>query len=209
MIYNPDSILEVIPSGTGYILEIGGEKGILRQSLQERGYIYINLDIKCFENGEPTLIADAHNLPFKDKVFDMIVGKDTLEHFIEPCMVAEEAFRILKPGGLFIIYVSFMYGFPGNDFYRYSSLGFQHMLKDFEIVLLDSCQWIFTLIGLIVICGLKQLRLGFLEQSIKKLCYWLDKPFTRNRCRRECWPRTAHLPLMICSSSCRPHWHRD
>jgi SAM-dependent methyltransferase len=181
MSYNPDVILEVIPSGTGYVLELGGAKGILRQSLQERGYNYVNIDIKCFENGEPTLIGDAHNLPFKDSVFDIIVGKDTLEHFIEPWTVAEEAFRILKPGGLFIIYVSFMYGFPGNDFYRYSSLGFQHLLKDFEIVLLDSCQWIFTLIGQIVIGGLKQLHLGFLEPSIKKPCYWLDKLFTRNR----------------------------
>ena len=44
-------ILEAIPPGTGTVLDLGGSKGMLRQPLQERGYQYINLDIKHLEKG--------------------------------------------------------------------------------------------------------------------------------------------------------------
>jgi SAM-dependent methyltransferase len=116
-------ILDAIPPGTGTALDLGGSKGMLRQPLQERGYRYINLDIKHLENGEPSLIGDAHRLPFKDAAVDMVVSKDTLEHFLDPWGVAQEVYRVLNVGGQFIIWVPFMHPFHGDDFYRYSPLG--------------------------------------------------------------------------------------
>jgi SAM-dependent methyltransferase len=175
--------LEVIPNGTGLVLDLGGNKGMLRQPLQKRGYHYINLDVHRFENGEPSLIGDAHHLPFKDAALDVVVSKDTLEHFLEPGIAANEVHRVLKEGGRFVIWVPFMHPFHGDDFYRYSPLGLRHLLKNFELIAFDNPSWVFTVIGLAVIEALKRMHLGIVEQPIKRLCGSLDRLFTRHQKR--------------------------
>lgn len=174
---DPELTLEVVPNGTGFVLDLGGSKGMLRQPLQKRGYHYINLDVRGFGNGEPSLIGDAHQLPFKDAALDMVVSKDTLEHFVEPRIAANEVHRVLKEGGQFIIWVPFMHPFHGDDFYRYSPLGLRHLLKDFELIAFESPLWVFTVLGFAVIECLKRIRLGFLEPPIRQLCGSLDRLF--------------------------------
>jgi SAM-dependent methyltransferase len=176
-------ILEAIPSGTGVILDLGGSQGMLRQPLQERGYHYINLDIKHFGNTEPSLVGDAHRLAFKDASVDLVVSKDTLEHFLEPWVVVKEVHRVLKVGGQFIIWVPFMHPFHGDDVYRYSPLGLQHLLRDFELEAFESPLWVCTVLGLAAIEALRRLRLGFAERPIKRLCGSLDGLFTRHQKR--------------------------
>jgi SAM-dependent methyltransferase len=148
-----------------------------------QGHRYINLDSRRFEHGEPSLIGDAHRLPFKDATLDMVVSKDTLEHFLEPWVAVKEVHRVLKEGGGFIIWVPFMHPFHGDDFYRYSPLGLRHLLGDFELVAFESPLWIFTVVGLAGIEVLKRLHLGFVERPIKGLCGLLDRPFTRKQKR--------------------------
>lgn len=176
-------ILEAIPPGTGTVLDLGGNKGRLRQPLQERGYQYINLAIKHLGNGEPSLIGDAHRLPFRDAAVDLVVSKDTLEHFIDPWGVVQEVHRVLNVGGKFIIWVPFMHPFHGDDFYRYSPLGLQHLLGDFELVTFESPQWVFTVVGLAVIEALKRVHLGLAERSIKQVCGGFDRLFARRQKR--------------------------
>ena len=178
-----DLTLEVIPNGTGLVLDLGGSKGMLRQRLEGRGYRYINLDVCCFGNGEPSLIGDAHRLPFKDASLDMVISKDTLEHFLEPWVAAKEVHRVLKQEGRFIIWVPFMHPFHGDDFYRYSPIGLEHLLQDFDLIAFDSPLWIFTVVGLAVVEGLKRVRLGFTEQPIKQLCGSLDRLFMQRHKR--------------------------
>jgi SAM-dependent methyltransferase len=176
-------ILEAISPGTGTVLDLGGSKGMLRQPLQERGYHYINLDIRHLENGEPSLLGDAHRLPFRDAAVDLVVSKDTLEHFIDPWGVVKEVHRVLNVGGKFIIWVPFMHPFHGDDFYRYSPLGLQHLLGDFELVTFESPLWVFTVVGLAVIEALKRVHLGLAERSIKQVCGGLDRLFARRQKR--------------------------
>jgi len=147
--------------------------------VRSAGYRYVNADIQHFGRKEPSLISDAHALPFKDASFDMILSKDTLEHFLQPWVVAKEVHRLLKDDGRFIIWVPFMHPFHGDDFYRYSPLGIRKLLCDFEIILFESPLWIFTVCGLAGIEVLKRLHLGFAEQPIKRLCGSLDQLFMR------------------------------
>jgi SAM-dependent methyltransferase len=175
--------LEVIPNGTGFVLDLGGNKGMLRQPLQRRGYRYINLDVHCFGDGEPSLIGDAHRLPFKDASLDMVVSKDTLEHFLDPWAAAKEVHRVLKERGQFIIWVPFMHPFHGDDFYRYSPIGLRYLLQDFDLIAFESPLWIFTVVGLAAVEALKRIHLGFTERPIKQLCGSLDRLFARNQKR--------------------------
>lgn len=163
---------------------ISGGGGRLRQSLVSLGYRYVNLDISAFSNSEPSVVGDAHALPFSDGQFDLVISKDTLEHFMEPWAVVRNVHRVLKAGGQFIIWVPFIHPFHEDDFYRYTPLGLRYLLRDFEIVLLDSPLWVFTAVRSIAITGLlRRFRLGFAVQIMRWLCGWLDRRLIRyQRC---------------------------
>ncbi len=49
------------------------------------------------------ICADAHQLPFRNKSFDLIICSETLEHVIDPLAVLLEIKRCLSPGGQVII----------------------------------------------------------------------------------------------------------
>ena len=50
--------------------------------------------------------APAESLPFADTQFDAITMLDVIEHVIDADTVLKEAHRVLKPGGLLIIFVA-------------------------------------------------------------------------------------------------------
>jgi len=176
-------ILEVIPSGSGNALDLGGGRGELRRPLEQLGWRYYNLDVKYHADGNPDVIGDAHRLPFQNGAFSLVVSKDSLEHFVQPWVVIQEVYRVLKDGGYLVIWVPFMHPFHEDDFYRFTPLGLHQLLRDFEIVLFDSPKWVFTVIGLAMVEVSKKMKLRFLEPSIKQLCYGLDRCFIPKRSR--------------------------
>ena len=174
-------ILEVIPDGSCVILDLGGGNGALRSSLEGLGHRYINLDIRRFGIGEPSLIGDAHRLPFKDRIFDLVVSKDSLHFFLNPWLVVKEVVRVLKKNGRFVILVPFMHPFHGGDLYRYSPAGLRHLLGEFDLVKLDTPLWIFTVFGFAATEALKRLHLGFVGRPVRRLCGFLDRLLTARR----------------------------
>jgi SAM-dependent methyltransferase len=55
--------------------------------------------------GIPVIQGDARDLPFSESSFDIVVCLDVLEHIVEDALVASEIYRVLKPGGRFLISV--------------------------------------------------------------------------------------------------------
>jgi len=47
--------------------------------------------------------ADAHDLPFGDEAFDIVVCASTLHYFTHPDQVLGEARRVLRPGGRLVV----------------------------------------------------------------------------------------------------------
>ena len=45
------------------------------------------------------IVADAHSLPFKDKIFDAVFCLEALEHVADPIRVLSEFKRVMKKGG--------------------------------------------------------------------------------------------------------------
>lgn len=58
---------------------------------------------KKTHKGVDFLAADGHNMPFKDKTFDLIVCTEVLEHVVEPKKILAEAKRCLKNNGELIV----------------------------------------------------------------------------------------------------------
>lgn len=55
--------------------------------------------------GIPVVQADARDLPFSDLTFHIVVCLDVIEHIVEDGLVASEIYRVLKPGGKFLVSV--------------------------------------------------------------------------------------------------------
>ena len=188
-------ILEVVPRGKGRVLDLGGNKGSLREPLEERGYQYANLDCQRFGLHEPTLIGDAHTLCFKDGSFELVVSKCTFEHFAEPWQVAKELLRVLKDGGLCIIWVPFMHPFHANDYYRYTPLGLRHLFKEFKIVKLESPAGIFTMLSTIAAEIMKRIGLERLGGIFRSSAHWIDGLFLQRSQRPRSYAAAYRIVL--------------
>jgi ubiquinone/menaquinone biosynthesis C-methylase UbiE len=65
--------------------------------------------------------ADVRNLPFEDQSFDVCYSGGVIEHFISgPEPIIAEGLRVLKPGGIFIIFTPYINKIRvGRDFLKF------------------------------------------------------------------------------------------
>lgn len=77
--------------GGAAILDLGS--GNMRLDLPE----LIRMDFTLTEHVD--IVADAHHLPFRADSLDMVFSLSVLEHLRQPFEVADEMYRVLKPGG--------------------------------------------------------------------------------------------------------------
>jgi len=92
----------------------------------------VNVDLFPYPNVQ--VVADIHNLPFKDNSADAVICESSLEHLKNPEKAVKEMRRVLKPGGLLYISAPFIVGFHASpdDFYRWTLPGLKEFLKDFQ-----------------------------------------------------------------------------
>jgi SAM-dependent methyltransferase len=97
------------------VLEIGCGGGQMRGWFERAGLKYVGVDLsktRVYEwlqaYGGPDLLSDAHFLPFQDEQFDVVYSTSVTEHVACPVRYAQEARRVLKPGGLFLSNSAFL-----------------------------------------------------------------------------------------------------
>lgn len=96
------------------ILDIGCGAGLLTNALALNGHSVTGIDLseqslKIAQKRDTTqkvayLPANAYNLPFQEKMFDVVCAMDILEHVESPEKLIAEASRVLKPNGLFFFH---------------------------------------------------------------------------------------------------------
>lgn len=96
------------------ILDIGCGAGILTNDLVKDNHDVTGVDLsapslKIAEKYDDTKkvkyqMANAYDLPFKEKTFDIVCAMDVLEHVENPFQLIIEASRVLKHGGLFFFH---------------------------------------------------------------------------------------------------------
>ncbi len=81
-----------------------------------------------------TLVADAHDLPFPDSAFDMVLAVAVLEHVADPGRVAGEIWRVLKPQGYVYAITPFLQPvhMGAYDFTRFTHLGHRRLFRMFS-----------------------------------------------------------------------------
>lgn len=80
------------------------------------------------------VVADGHQLPFRDGVFQGVWIQAVLEHVLEPTVVVDEIHRVLAPGGVVYADTPFMQQVHEGayDFTRFTPSGHRWLFRRFD-----------------------------------------------------------------------------
>jgi ubiquinone/menaquinone biosynthesis C-methylase UbiE len=96
------------------------------------------------------LVVDAHQIPFSDSTFGLVIADGVLEHVARPWRVAAEMERVTITGGLVHISTPFCFAWHAYpyDFHRFTPTGLRFLLPHCDMVRLDIVHGRATTLGL-------------------------------------------------------------
>lgn len=142
------------------ILELGCGRGEFLKQFIKNGLDGHGIDLSnyasnyCPEATVNIIDMTKEKIPYQDESFDVVYSKSFIEHFYYPEKIFEEAYRVLKPGGILItltpewkyIYKSFYEDFTHRTPFTKLSLRDIHLIAGFKDVKVSSfkqlpCLW--------------------------------------------------------------------
>jgi ubiquinone/menaquinone biosynthesis C-methylase UbiE len=93
---------------------------------------YVTIDVDPRSGAD--IIGDAHELPFKDGEFDIIIANNVIEHFYNPTQAIAEMHRVLKKSGHIYFTVPFLYPIheAPHDYSRLTRFGLERLFESFK-----------------------------------------------------------------------------
>ena len=139
------------------------------------GDSYVGCDIVQSSENKVDILCEATNIPESAETYDVVVCTQVIEHVFDHQKVFEEAYRLLKPGGKFIVSGPFIFEKHEKpyDFYRFTNYGFETLLirAGFEIKegIANGGKW--AVLGhLMIRCFASKRRLKFfLSKVIRRI----------------------------------------
>jgi SAM-dependent methyltransferase len=130
---------------------------------------YYGLDYRkdgANQNPQADFFYDGGKFPFNDQEFDYALATEVLEHVFEPDFFIQEINRILRPGGLCLLTVPFMWDEHEQpfDFGRYTSFGIRALLERHGFKIIEQRK-----------TG------GFISTLGQMFCTYLYYTFSKNR----------------------------
>lgn len=118
-----------------FILNLGSGVQVVKQKAQ-----FIEFDIAPHQNVH--VVGDGHYLPFQDDSLSGVCILSVLEHVSQPWKIAEEVYRVLKPGGFVFAYTPFYFPYHGApyDYFRYTDNGLRAIFQSFQEIACFSDQ---------------------------------------------------------------------
>ncbi len=110
----------------GCCLDIGAGSGNWEAIIKQKGYKWVGVDINPTEKVQ---FADAHNLSFENKTFDLVLINKVLRYLHHPWKAMQEINRVMKDESYIIGCVSFLEPFD-NTYYHFSHWGIKQILED-------------------------------------------------------------------------------
>lgn len=121
----------------GVVLDLGGKRvrkrGTFRPpEAQAERWFYVNIAPET----RPDILADVTNVPLSDACADCIICTEVLEHLPNPAACVNETYRLLKPGGVLIISVPFLYPVHADphDYCRLTDEAIRRLCHSFNSV---------------------------------------------------------------------------
>ena len=109
----------------------GGEAGKGSSALSGDGVEVVVSDVAIADSTHVCL--DAHQIPFREGTFDVVVAQAVLEHVLDPIRCVAEMHRVLKSDGIIYAETPFMQQvhMGAHDFTRFSLLGHRRLFRRF------------------------------------------------------------------------------
>lgn len=125
---------------SGDVLDIGCSDKALAAHLPD-GCRYLGLDYyttaRTIYGTRPDVYGDACNVPLRGDCMDAVMLFEVLEHVPDPDAALAEISRVLRPGGVLLLSVPFMYPIHNApfDFHRFTRHALMRSLQehDFEV----------------------------------------------------------------------------
>lgn len=107
---------------------LGQSNGCYASLLKEKFDRYL---IACDLNKIEFHFADAHDLPYKNDLFDFIISINAFEHIPDPARALSEMLRVSQPGSLFVIQFDPLWHSPfGHHLWHLGFDPWEHLLVD-------------------------------------------------------------------------------
>lgn len=141
---------------SGSLVDIGcGVKPYESLFLNVKNYIGLEYDnIRSRELGKADFFYKGNLFPFNDNNFDSALCNQVLEHVFTPKEFLKEINRVLKPEGILLLTIPFIWDEheQPHDFARYSSFGASYLLEEagFEIIKHEKLCTNFSVISQII-----------------------------------------------------------
>ncbi|VAX11780.1 methyltransferase type 11, putative [hydrothermal vent metagenome] len=93
-------------------------------------FIFCDID----KRADAKIFCDAHELSFKDGIFDGVISTAVLEHVLYPDHVIAEINRVIKPGGFIYSEIPFLQSVHEGayDFTRFTMSGHRRLCEKFD-----------------------------------------------------------------------------
>lgn len=124
---------------SGRLLDIGCGTKPYESYLHVQHYVGVEIDTeRSRTTSKADVFYDGKRIPFDDGSFDSVLANEVFEHVFNPGEFLTEVNRVLKPDGLFLLTVPFVWDEheQPHDYARYTSFGLVHILglHGFEVV---------------------------------------------------------------------------
>ncbi|HTB33100.1 MAG TPA: class I SAM-dependent methyltransferase, partial [Bacteroidia bacterium] len=92
---------------------------------------YIGCDVVQSSMNKVDVICEATKIPLPDASFDTVFSTQVIEHVDDHQALVKEAFRLLKPGGHFIVSGPMYWHLHEEpyDYFRFTKYGFKYILE--------------------------------------------------------------------------------
>jgi len=123
----------ILPTLTGRVLDLGCGSQPYRALLPQTAS-YVGADVEERDGVDARLIP-GEPLPFANASFDGIVCTQVLEHVEDLTQILDEITRVLKPGGMLVASVPFIFQIHGapHDYRRFTEFGILAALKGHRV----------------------------------------------------------------------------
>jgi SAM-dependent methyltransferase len=177
----------------GRLIDIGcgnkPYKDMMQNVTEYIGCDIVQSDLECVD-----VLCEANNIPLPSGSFDTAFSTQVIEHVADHNGLVAEAFRLIKPGGYFILSgpMSWPLHEEPYDYFRFTSHGFRYILEKagFEVkeIMANGGMWAVAGQQFILAMQNRGTKTHFLIKVWRKLfgilrlhyfvniaCSWLDK----------------------------------
>lgn len=156
-------------------LDVGSRSGRHKEHFPN----VFSIDLSAANN--PDQVADAHELPFKDNSYEIVICREVLEHVKDPKKVLSELHRVLVPGGVLLLSTRFIFPIheAPDDRWRFTKYILQELLSDFSEFQVTEDTTPMMSIGILLQRMAWQTKFKFFNKLIKFILLCLAEIFFR------------------------------